>query len=114
MYLVIGEVPVERDAHGLRLPGDEDEAGVLRDGHFLADLLRPLPGVLLRMRVDPRLGVQREVNLANSAMALENSNPSQGIEPTRSVLGSPYLEVFVEVVDDVDVMAVVDVGDDED
>ena len=27
---------------------------------------------------------------------------------------SPYLEVFVEVVDDVNVMSVVDVGDDED
>ena len=86
VYLVIGEVPVEWDAHGLWLPGDEDEAGVLRDGHFLADLLRPLPGVLLRVRVDPRLGVQREVHLANRAMALENSNPSQGIKATRSVV----------------------------
>ena len=73
MYLIIGEVPVERDAHGLRLSGDEDEAGVLRDGHLLADLLRPLPGVLLRVRVDPGLGVQREVHLANRAMALEIS-----------------------------------------
>ena len=78
-YLIIGEVPVERDAHGLRLSGDEDEAGVLRDGHLLADLLRPLPGVLLRVRVDPCLGVQREVHLANRAMALRDTNSSPSL-----------------------------------
>ena len=38
-YLIILEVPVERDPHGGGGSGDEDEAGVLRDGHLLAYLL---------------------------------------------------------------------------
>ena len=73
MYLIILEVPVQGDSHGGGRAGDEDETGVLGHGHLLAHLLRPLPGVVLRLRGYPRLGVEREVHLADRAVALDEN-----------------------------------------